>query len=87
MRFAFSTSWSAFSSMMPPRAVLAIKAVRFICASRAASDEPTVSDEIGARHRNVEVLHRLVAQAVDRMRLGARVLNQDIHLHRRAAAG
>jgi hypothetical protein len=44
-------------------------------------------DEIGARHRNIEVLRRLVAQAVDRMRLGARVVNQDIHLHRRAAAG
>src|SRR5271166_4855419 len=47
MRFAFSTSKSAFSSMMPPRAVLTIKAVRFICASRAASNRPVVSGVFG----------------------------------------
>jgi hypothetical protein len=33
--------------MMPPRAVLTIKAVRFICASRAASNKPTVSGVFG----------------------------------------
>ena len=76
--------------MMPPRAVLTINAVRFIRASRAASNRPTVSGVFGqwmvmksaratAASRSP---HRLVTHAADRLGIHVGVVDQHVHLHR-----
>jgi hypothetical protein len=63
--------------MMPPRAVLTMKAVRFIAlhmaeargveqADRFRCFRTVDRDEIGARHRGVQVLHRRVAEIASR---------------------
>ena len=44
---AASASTRARSSIKPPRAVLTMKAVRFICPSRAALKRPVVSGVFG----------------------------------------